>query len=101
MMSWLAANFDEKVFDRPDQVVLDRTPNPHLAFGVGPHRCIGMHVARTMFAVLMREVLTRIPDYQVDHEATRFYKGNPELAGVVTMPATFTAGPAVGVERPF
>ena len=101
MMSWLAANFDEKVFDRADQVVLDRTPNPHLAFGVGPHRCIGMHLARTMFAVLMGEVLTRIPDYQVDHEATRFYKGNPELAGVVTMPATFTPGPAVGVDRPF
>jgi len=101
MMSWLAANFDEKVFDRPDQVVLDRTPNPHLAFGVGPHRCIGMHVARTMFAVLMHEVLTRIPDYQVDHEATRFYQGNPELAGVVTMPATFTPGPVVGIERPF
>ena len=76
-------------------------PNPHLAFGVGPHRCIGMHLARTMFAVLMGEILTRIPDYQVDHEATRFYQGNPELAGVVTMPATFTPGPAVGVERPF
>jgi cytochrome P450 len=101
MMSWLAANFDEKVFDRPDEVVLDRTPNPHLAFGVGPHRCIGMHVARTMFAALMTEVLARIPDYRVDREATRFYRRNPELAGVVTMPATFTPGPAVGVERPF
>ncbi len=101
MMSWLAANYDEKVFDRPDQVVLDRSPNPHLAFGVGPHRCIGMHVARTVFAVLMGEVLARIPDYRVDRDATRFYRGNPELAGVVTMPATFTAGAAVGVERPF
>ena len=50
---------------------------------------------------MMREVLTRIPDYLVDREATRFYKGNPELAGVVTMPVTFTPGPAVGVDRPF
>ncbi|MHB1518860.1 MAG: cytochrome P450 [Acidimicrobiales bacterium] len=101
MLSWLSANFDEKMFDRPEEVVLDRSPNPHLAFGVGPHRCIGMHIARAMFVAMMREVLTRIPDYRVDREATSFYRGNPELAGVVTMPIDFTPGPTVGVERPF
>ncbi len=77
MLSWLSANRDQAVFDRPDEVVLDRAANPHLAFGVGTHRCIGMHMARTMFQVLLSEVLTRIPDYAVDHDATRFYAGNP------------------------
>jgi cytochrome P450 len=101
MVSWLAANFDDKVFDQPDQVVLGRSPNPHLAFGVGPHRCIGMHVARALFAVMMSEVLRRIPDFQVDREAVSFYRGNPELTGVVSMPATFTPGPRAGVPRPF
>jgi cytochrome P450 len=102
MLSWLSANRDESVFERADEVVLDRAPNPHLAFGVGPHRCIGMHMARTMFAVLLTEVLARLPDYAVDRGATRFYAGNPELNGVVTMPATFTPGPRVGpAERPF
>jgi len=101
MMSWLAANFDEKVFESPDEVILDRSPNPHLAFGVGPHRCIGMHLARALFAVMMREVLARIPDYSVDREATRFYRGSPQMAGVVTMPVTFTPGPSSGTERPF
>lgn len=102
MLSWLSANRDEAVFDRADEVVLDRAANPHLAFGVGPHRCIGMHMARTMFKVLVAEVLARMPDYAVDREATRFYAGNPELNGVVTMPATFTPGPRIGpVERPF
>jgi cytochrome P450 len=101
MMSWLSANFDKKVFDRPSELILDRAPNPHLAFGVGPHRCIGMHLAQAMFQVLMREVLTRIPDFRVDRDATQFYRGNPELAGVVTMPATFSPGAVVGVERPF
>lgn len=96
MLSWLSANRDERTFDRPDEVVLDRTPNPHLAFGVGPHRCIGMHMARTMFQVIVRQVLTRLPDYRVDRDATRFYEGNPELNGLVTMPATFTPGPRVG-----
>ncbi|HET6772599.1 MAG TPA: cytochrome P450 [Acidimicrobiales bacterium] len=102
MLSWLSANRDESVFDRADEVVLDRAANPHLAFGVGPHRCIGMHMARTMFQVLLAEVLTRLPDYAVDREATRFYAGNPELNGVVTMPATFTPGPRIGPrQRPF
>ncbi|HEY7072753.1 MAG TPA: cytochrome P450, partial [Acidimicrobiales bacterium] len=102
MLSWLSANRDEAVFDRPDEVVLDREVNPHLAFGVGAHRCIGMHMARTMFQVLLSAVLTRIPDYRIDHSATRFYAGNPELNGVVKLPATFTPGPRLGpLERPF
>jgi hypothetical protein len=50
---------------------------------------------------MMREVLARIPDYVVDREATDFYSGNPELAGVVAMPVTFTPGEPIGVERPF
>lgn len=102
LLSWLSANRDERQFERPDEVVLDRAPNPHLALGVGPHRCIGMHLARTMFQVLLREVLTRIPDYRVDRAATTFYAGNPELNGVVRMPAAFTPGARVGpAERPF
>lgn len=102
MVSWLSANRDERTFAEPDTVVLDRTPNRHLAFGVGPHRCIGMHLARTMFQVLVTEVLRRMPDYQVDRERTRFYQGNPTLNGVVRMPVTFTPGAVVGPpERPF
>jgi cytochrome P450 len=102
MLSWLSANRDARVFDRPDEVVLDREVNPHLAFGVGPHRCIGLHMARTMFDVLVRRVLARLPDYAVDRAATQFYAGNPELNGVVRMPATFTPGPPTGTaERPF
>jgi cytochrome P450 len=102
MLSWLSANRDEAVFDRAGEVVLDRDVNPHLAFGVGPHRCIGMHMARTMFKVLVGAVVARIPDYAVDRDATRFYAGNPELNGVVTMPATFTPGPRLGpLDRPF
>jgi cytochrome P450 len=102
MLSWLSANRDPRAFDRPDEVDLDRERNPHLAFGVGPHRCIGMHMARTMFQVLVRQVLDRMPDYEVDRAATRFYQGNPQLNGAVRMPATFTPGPVVGPpERPF
>ncbi len=101
MMSWLGANFDPAVFDRPHDVIIDRAPNPHLSFGVGTHRCIGLHLARSLFMVMMKEVLTRIPDYSVDGEATQFYQGNPELYGIVRMPVTFTPGAKVGGPRPF
>lgn len=101
LVSWLAANHDPAQFDRPDEVVLDRADNRHLAFGLGPHRCIGSHLARAMFQVMLREVLTRIPDYQVDFDRVVQYLGNPAMTGLLTLPATFTPGPVVGVERPF
>lgn len=101
MMSWLAANFDPGMFDRPAEVVIDREPNEHLAFGVGPHRCIGLHVARALFEVMIREVLTRIPDYIVNQEETEFYNGNPELYGVVKMPVSFPPKDRLGTQRPF
>lgn len=102
LLSWISANHDEAVFEQPDEVVLDRTPNRHLAFGIGAHRCIGMHVARSIFQVMTRAVLDRMPDYRVDEAATRFYEGNPTLAGAVRMPVTFSPGPSIGpARRPF
>jgi len=101
MLSWLSANFDETVFENPDEVILDRSPNPHLAFGIGPHRCIGMHVARSLFSLMVTEILNRIPDFSVDEARTKLYRGNPQLAGVVTMPVTFSVGPSLGTARPF
>jgi cytochrome P450 len=101
MMSWLAADYDPAVFADPDAVDVDRSSNPHLAFGVGSHRCIGLHVARVMVEVMMRQVLTRLPDYVVDYDGTQYYQGNPKLYGVVTMPITFTPGQALGADRPF
>ncbi len=101
LISWLSANHDAAEFDRPDEVVLDRAVNRHLAFGLGPHRCIGSHLARVMFQVMLAEVLNRIPDYEVDLGSIRQYLGSPSMTGIVDMPATFTPGPVVGVARPF
>jgi cytochrome P450 len=101
MMSWLGANFDPSVFEQPYEVDFDRSANAHLAFGVGAHRCIGLHVARTLFQIMLTEVLTRLPDYRIDRAETRFYAGNPELYGVVKMPVSFTPSDPVGAPRPF
>jgi cytochrome P450 len=48
-----AANRDPRVFENPTAVVPDRKPNPHLAFGAGPHRCIGSSLARLQLRVLL------------------------------------------------
>jgi len=99
-VSWIGANRDPKAFDRADEVVIDRDPNHHLAFGLGGHRCIGMHLARTETEVMLREVLTRIPDYEIDPAGYVPYPTNMMMNGVTTMPASFTPGPRIGPSSP-
>ncbi|MGZ4712238.1 MAG: cytochrome P450 [Acidimicrobiia bacterium] len=65
LMLYQSANRDERVFDRPDELILDRTPNPHLAFGIGPHYCLGSNLARTELKVVFQELFRRLPDITV------------------------------------
>jgi len=92
VISWLAANHDEQEFEQADEVVLDRAPNRHVAFGLGPHRCIGSHLARLMSEIMVKAVLDRIPDYQVDLSGVDQYMGNPSMTGLGKLPVTFTPG---------
>ncbi len=100
VISWLAANHDEQEFERPDEIALDRAPNRHVAFGLGPHRCIGSHLARLMSAVMVKAVLERIPDYRVDRGGVQEYLGNPSMTGLGKLPVTFTPGVTRGTSRP-
>jgi cytochrome P450 len=92
VISWLSANHDDHEFETPDQIILDRKPNRHLAFGLGPHRCIGSHLARLMSEVLVKAVLDRIPDYEVDIDGVDEYRGNPSMTGLGKLPVTFSPG---------
>jgi cytochrome P450 len=56
-----AANRDPSVFDCPDELHITRHPNPHLAFGHGPHFCLGAHLARMELQVSMELILSRFP----------------------------------------
>ena len=63
MVFYGSGNRDEEVFEDPDRFDVGRDPNPHMAFGGGgPHLCLGLHVARIEIAVMLREILTRLPD---------------------------------------
>jgi cytochrome P450 len=100
LISWYAANHDEREFDRPGEVQLDRAPNRHVAFGLGPHRCIGAPLARVMFEVMVKAVLARIPDYEVDLAGVHQYAGNPTMTGLGRLPVTFAPGPSRATARP-
>jgi cytochrome P450 len=100
VISWLGANHDEQEFERPDEIVLDRAPNRHVAFGLGPHRCIGSHLARLMSGVMVKAALDRIPDYQVDLGGVHEYLGNPSMTGLGKLPVTFTPGVSRGISPP-
>ncbi|MEU3252379.1 cytochrome P450 [Streptomyces sp. NPDC006997] len=60
-VSYLAANRDPDVFPDPDRIDPDRSPNPHLAFGNGPHYCTGAVLARTLTELLLDTLLDRMP----------------------------------------
>jgi cytochrome P450 len=60
-----AANADEAEFANSGEVILDRESNRHLAFGGGPHRCLGSHLARMELKVALEEFHKRIPEYNI------------------------------------
>lgn len=65
MLALPAAMRDPDLFEHADEVVLDRSPNPHFSFGAGPHRCLGSHLARMELTVALAEWHRRIPDYEL------------------------------------
>ena len=64
----LSANRDPAHFHDPDAFVADRTPNPHVAFGAGAHRCLGADLARAEIAVAFKEWHRLIPDYRLAND---------------------------------
>jgi cytochrome P450 len=65
VLATAAANLDPEDFDDPTTFDPAREPNRHIAFGAGPHRCLGSHLARLELRVAIEEWHKRIPDYAV------------------------------------
>lgn len=64
-LCWASANRDEAVFEAPDEVRLDRKPNPHLAFGFGAHLCLGAAHARLILRTLLQACVDRVSAIEV------------------------------------
>jgi cytochrome P450 len=86
---WAAANFDGALFDQPTTVDLRRSPNRHIAFASGYHRCLGSHLARMELCVALETLHARIPDYALDPSAPPGLN-NVGIRNVDPLPLVFT-----------
>lgn len=85
VLSFVSANRDEAVFDRADELVLARHPNPHVTFGRGgPHFCLGAHLARLEVQVVFRALFERVCDIRPAGPATRLRSDH--FNGLVSLP---------------
>ena len=66
VLGWGPANHDATAIEAPGEIRLDRRPNPHVAFGSGPHTCIGIHLARLEVRVFLEELLAAVPHWRLD-----------------------------------
>ncbi len=60
-----AANRDPAHFPHPHEIRFDRMPNRHVGFGLGPHRCLGIHLARRELRVALQALHRRLPHYRL------------------------------------
>lgn len=83
-----SANRDENVFDSPDEVRLDRDPNPHISFGFGTHFCLGAHLARLMLRVSLEEMTRRFTNVRA--VAPPVYEANVFVTAVDRFAVSYT-----------
>src|SRR5207244_11031263 len=94
-LAWAAANFDETVFEAPEEIRLDRKPNPHLSFGFGAHLCLGAAHARLVVRSLLEALTQRVERIKVleviehiEHEARYERKNGYDSLTVAFSPQT-------------
>lgn len=80
VMYFGSANRDPEKFERPDVLDLSRVPNEHIAFGTGPHGCLGQHIARIEIDAILTEVLNRMDGLEI-------------ASAPVWLPSNFISGP--------
>jgi cytochrome P450 len=88
-LNFTVANYDPVMFEDPLRFDIDRNPNEALAFSYGPHRCIGMSVARMESTIAFEELLTRFPHTQGAGPAVM--RPSTATAVVESLPVVFRA----------
>jgi alpha-terpineol hydroxylase len=88
MLHYPSANRDEEIFTNPDAFDIERTGGKSIAFGVGPHACIGMHVARLEMKILFEELLPLVESFEVTGTPT--WVQTNFVGGMKSLPVRFT-----------
>jgi cholest-4-en-3-one 26-monooxygenase len=90
---YVSANRDEAVFENAMSFDVGRTPNNHIAFGIGEHFCLGANLARLEIRVMFDEIIKRMPDMELAAPVRRLRSNF--INGVKEMQVRFTPTPAV------
>ena len=93
-----SANRDEDVFDEPDRFLVDRDPNPQIAFGKGEHFCLGVNLARLELKVMFEELVRRVPDMELAGPVERLRSNF--IGGIKRMPVRFSPSAPEGSTTP-
>ena len=88
---YISANRDEEVFPHANRFDAGRTPNNHLAFGIGEHFCLGSNLARLEIRIIFEQLLRRMPDIELAGSVARLRSNF--INGVKRMPVRYTRGP--------
>ena len=88
LLPFPAANRDPEMFDRPEEVIIDREVNRHVAFGAGIHRCLGSNLARLEMQVAIEEMLAMIPEFELEDPDAVTWAGG-QVRGPRYLPVTF------------
>jgi cytochrome P450 family 142 subfamily A polypeptide 1 len=93
LLLYPSANRDEDVFADPFRFDVTRQPNDHLAFGVGPHFCLGASLGRLELRVMFERLLDRFPDMEPAQQAEPAGRAANFISGYESLPVRFTPGP--------
>jgi cholest-4-en-3-one 26-monooxygenase len=88
VMFYCSGNRDEAIFDKPDVFDITRSPNDHIAFGVGQHSCLGLNLARLEIRIIFEEIMKRMPDVELDGKVRRLRSNF--INGYKEIPVKFT-----------
>lgn len=86
LLLYSSANRDERVFENPFEFDIRRTPNEHVAFGFGPHFCMGASLARLELRVLFEELLERMPTLELIEPTEPAHRPANFVSGYETLP---------------
>jgi cytochrome P450 family 142 subfamily A polypeptide 1 len=100
LLLYPSGNRDERVFDRPEEFDITRTPNDHMAFGFGAHFCLGNRLARMELSVMFDRLLDRLPDLALADDVEPPKRAANFVSGYETMPVVFTPTAPVGAAAP-
>lgn len=87
LLAFPSANRDPAMFDRPDDVIIDREDNRHLTFGIGVHRCLGSNLARMELRVALAAWLDRFPNFAIRPDA-EVHWGGQQVRGPRVVPVS-------------